>query len=123
MEFIQPYFESFGLPFCAVLVFVALDVVFGFAGAVINKEVSSQKMREGVGHKLGIVGAIVLSMIVEAACDYVNLGIEVPVVGATAAYLVLMEAWSVCENLVKMNPELSGLPIFSLIKKAVDSNE
>lgn len=123
MDFIQPYFTDFGLPFCAVLVFVALDVVFGFAGAVVNKEVSSQKMREGVGHKLGIIGAIALAMVVEACCDYVDLGIDVPVVGATAAYLVLMEAWSVCENLVKMNPELESLPVFSLIKKAIDTDD
>lgn len=123
MEIIQPYFANFALPFCAVLVFVALDIVFGFSCAVINKEVSSQKMREGIGHKLAIVGAIVLAMIVEAACDYVNLGIDVPVVGATAAYLVLMEAWSVCEILVKMNPELANLPIFSLVKGALDTKD
>lgn len=120
---LAPYVSDFGVPFVIVLVAVLMDMVFGLACAIVNKEVSSSKMREGIGHKLAIIGAMVVAMFVEAGCDFIDLGVTVPVVGVTAAYLTLMECWSVCEILVKMNPDLTNAPIFSLVKSSVDANE
>ena len=34
----------------AACVMMAMDVITGFAGAVVTKTVSSTKMREGIGH-------------------------------------------------------------------------
>lgn len=120
LPIIQPYLNQFGIPFVIVLVAVSLDIVFGIACAIVNNEVSSSKMREGIGHKLGIIGTMLVAMFLEGCCSFIDLGFDVPVVGVTAAYLTLMEAWSVCEILVKLNPELSGVPIFSLLKTQVD---
>ena len=41
------------------------DLVSGFAAAVINKEVSSSKMREGLAHKMVLLLFIALSLAVE----------------------------------------------------------
>lgn len=117
---LQPYLSSFGIPLTIVLVAVLLDILFGFACAVLNNEVSSSKMREGIGHKLGIIGTMLVAMFLEGCCSYIDLGFDVPVVGVTAAYLTLMEAWSVCEILVRLNPDLANVPIFSLLKAQVD---
>ena len=35
----------------AAVAFMCMDMLTGFIGAVINKCVSSSKMREGIGHK------------------------------------------------------------------------
>lgn len=123
VQALQPYFNSFGIPLIIVLVAVLLDILFGLACAVLNNEVSSSKMREGIGHKLGIIGTMLVAMFLEGCCSYIDLGFDIPVVGVTAAYLTLMEAWSVCEILVRLNPDLANVPIFSLLKTQVDKEQ
>ncbi|THG38222.1 phage holin family protein [Adlercreutzia caecimuris] len=43
-------------------VMIVLDVVFGFAGAIKQKDVQSSKLRDGLWHKAGSWGLLPLPM-------------------------------------------------------------
>lgn len=113
--------QGFAPFFVAVVIAEVLDMVFGLSNAVINKEVSSSKMREGISHKIGILGLLIASAFVEVCCSFMDLPIDLPIVAGVAAWLVLMEVGSICEILVKMNPELANAPVLSIFDVAFDS--
>lgn len=113
--------QGFAPFFVAVVIAEVLDMVFGLSNAVINKEVSSSKMREGISHKVGILGLLVASAFVEICCSFMELPIDLPIVAGVAAWLVLMEIGSICEILVKMNPDLANAPVLSMFDVALDT--
>ena len=121
VEDLIAHVQGYGIPVVAVVLASLLDMAFGFGAAVLNKEVSSSKMREGIARKLGILGLVVVAIFVELGTCYVGLPVNVPVVGGVAAWLVLMELISVCETLTKLNPELASSPLLSVLKCAFDS--
>ena len=41
--------------------------------------------------------------------QYVDLGIQIPIVGAVVTYICIMELISIMENMCAVNPELSAL--------------
>ncbi|NGM16944.1 hypothetical protein GMI70_02795 [Eggerthellaceae bacterium zg-893] len=106
---------------------MALDVVTGFAGAAKSKAVASGKMREGLWHKAGFFGLILLAFAYETAAALVNieagsagLGVavpELPAVSGACVFVVATEAVSVCENLCVLNPEIARLPGIRAIKR------
>ena len=101
-------------------VMIVLDIVFGFAGAVRCKDVQSSKLRDGLWHKAGFVGLIVLAYVIQYAAAYADLGFEVPSVMAVCVYVIVTEMVSVIENLCVLNPNLVNSPlgvIFSKVPK------
>lgn len=99
-----------------VAAFIGLDVASGLAQAVMNKELCSTKLRDGLSHKAAFVFAVALAYAVEWGAGAVDLGLEVPIVGPTAAYICLTEIVSCAENLCKLNPELRGSKLMELFK-------
>lgn len=102
------------------LALMVLDVLLGLAGAVKNKDVQSSKMREGLWHKAGSVGLIVLAYVLDVAVDHVDLGVIFPGVVIVCAYIILMEVGSCLENLVVLNPELRNNPIMKVFATRED---
>lgn len=102
------------VPFLAMLVFVALDVIFGLCKAFSTHTFDSSKMRQGLWHKCALIGVDLMAYITELACQFMDfsaIGLEdftVPIVGAVTGYIVLMELGSILESLCVMNPELAG---------------
>lgn len=96
------------------LVLMGLDILLGLAGAIKDKDVQSSKMREGLWHKAGSIGLIVLAYVLEVAVDHVDLGVIFPGVVIVCAYIILMEVGSCLENLVVLNPELRNNPIMKV---------
>lgn len=96
------------------LVLMGLDIVLGLAGAVKDKNVQSSRMREGLWHKAGSIGLIVLAYILEVAVDHVDLGLVFPGVLAVCGYIIVMEVGSCLENLVILNPELKYNPVMQV---------
>ena len=62
-----------------VFLLVLIDYVTGVVNAVMHSELSSEKMRRGLGHKFAYLAIICLALIVEYGSGYINLGIELPV--------------------------------------------
>ena len=107
--------------FWLILVFFAamlLDYVTGTLAARKRGEWSSTRAREGLYHKLGIAGALILSVLIDivvglAADAVIRLpmqfrGLFSPL---SAVWFIITEFGSVCENLTKLGV---ALPAFLL---------
>lgn len=98
-----------------VLGFIGADVVTGLASAWLTHTVSSKKMRAGVQHKAGEL----LGMAAMVGIDYSMPLIDVPLpfsfTKVLAVYLVVMETISIFENVIMLNPEISG-PLGKLLE-------
>lgn len=107
-----------------VFLLVLIDYVTGLVNAIMHGELSSEKMRKGLGHKFAYLAIICVALIVEYGSDYINLGIELPVFMPVCTGICLIEITSIMENCVKINPELSDsniLNIFNIERK--DNND
>lgn len=77
------------------LAFMLADIITGIIQAVINKNLDSQKMREGLLRKLGLILIIILGFIIRYAFN-------IPIISkAIVIYILLMESLSILENLKK----------------------
>lgn len=92
-----------------VVGFILADIVTGILQAIYNGDINSTKLRQGLFHKLSEVLAVAFSMGIEYACDYIELGVDVPVFKTVAIYICIMELVSVLENLCEINPALAKL--------------
>lgn len=97
----------------AAVVGMVLDFVFGFANACMHHEVSSEKMRVGLWHKVSFVGAIILGVYLQwvESVGHISayLGVDVPAVSVICVIICAIEAVSIFENLKKMNPDIPDL--------------
>ena len=103
-----------------------IDYITGVVNAIMHGELSSRKMREGLGHKFTYLVVICVALIVEYGSEYINLGIELPVFIPACAGICLTEITSIIENCVKINPELSSsniLNIFNIDEKENNGKE
>ena len=85
------------------LIFSGLDILTGYIQAVINKNVDSKVMREGLLHKCLLIIAIVIGYVVEFA-----FGISA-VAQAITVYICIMEVMPILENLKKAGLDLGKL--------------
>lgn len=103
-----------------VFLLVLIDYVTGVVNAIMHNELSSEKMRQGLGHKFAYLAIICVALIVEYGSDYINLGVALPVFIPVCGGICLIEITSIMENCVKINPELSNsniLDVFSTTPK------
>lgn len=124
--FISPIRDSVAaqVGIIAVLVLMALDVIFGLANAFSNKEYTSEKMRKGIAHKCAEFGFIIVGVIVDAAITGgLDIGISAPVLVAICVYLILMEIGSLLETFACMNPALAHSPLFKLLDSVRHESE
>lgn len=109
-----------------IFLLVLIDYITGVVNAIMHGELSSEKMRQGLGHKFAYLAIICVALIVEYGSDYINLGIELPVFMPVCAGICLIEITSIMENCVKINPELKNsniLNIFKIDKKESNGKE
>ena len=85
------------------LIFSVLDILTGYIQAVINKNVDSKVMREGLLHKCLLIVAIVVGYVVEFA-----FGISA-IAQVITVYICIMEVMSILENLKKAGVDLGKL--------------
>ena len=105
----------------AALTLIVCDFVFGFAGAAKNGCISSRKMRDGLWHKFGSIGLMVVASIVDGAlAGGVQLEFTEPVLIVTCLYISMMELVSVVENLTILNPDLADNPLVSKLAAKED---
>ena len=101
--------------FC--LGFIVCDYLSGVIKAVKNKELSSTKMRLGLWHKAGFIGAMALSYACQLAVNYELLPTSFSAVfGGVCVYVIITEGISIFENLCSLSPELRDSPLAALLK-------
>ncbi len=87
----------------ATLIFMIADIITGLIQAVINKNLDSQKMREGILRKALLILVVILSFISQYAFN-------IPAISKVVCiYIILMEVISIFENLKKANVDLGKL--------------
>ncbi len=96
-------FSSVAWQIIAPLVLSGLDILTGYIQALINKNVDSKVMREGLLHKCLLIIAIIIGYIVEFA-----FGIKA-VAQVITVYICIMEIMSILENLKKAGLDLGKL--------------
>lgn len=104
-----------------VFLLALIDYITGVVNAIMHGELSSERMRQGLGHKFAYFAVIFVALIVEYGSGYINLGIKLPVFIPVCVSICLIEITSIMENCMKINPELSGsniLNIFNIDRKA-----
>lgn len=90
-----------------VLAFIALDVVLGTCTAWSKGEISSKKARQGVMHKTGFIGAMLLCNLIDVAQGIADFGYHVPVTVLCAMMIVTCEVMSICEHIQEINPDIN----------------
>ena len=98
----------------APLIFSVADFVTGFIQAVINKNVDSQKMREGLWHKTLLLIIILLGFTLDFTFNlrFVSKSICI--------FIIAMEIVSIGENIKKAGIDLGRLG--DILKEKSDSN-
>lgn len=98
------------IPFFTVAtLFIAMDIVTGWAKALATGTTNSSIMRAGLFHKLGEILAIVFGYVCELSFPYIGIALSVPLVESISTYIVLMEVASIVENIAQINPQLSDV--------------
>ena len=111
-------FSSLGWQIATPIIFSVSDIITGFIQAVINNDVQSKKMRQGLLHKVLIIIILLLSFV---ASITFNISIISKFV---AIYIIVMETISIFENLKKAGINFDELlKIFIIGKKEKKENE
>ena len=87
----------------ATLIFMVADIVTGLIQAIINKNLDSQKMREGILRKSLLILIVLLSFVAQYSF---NISVISKIV---CIYIILMEVISIFENLKKAGIDLGKL--------------
>lgn len=102
----------------AVLFFVATDYITGIVKAIMTGNLSSKKMREGLGHKFAYLALILTSYMIDVFSVHVDLGLPVHVYLVTVGGICLIELTSIIENITQINPELKDVPFMQIFSSA-----
>ena len=105
----------------AALFFVATDYLTGIIKAIMQGSLSSQKMREGLGHKFAYLILVTVAYAIDTVSAHVSLGLPVNVFIATVGGVCLIELTSILENLCEINPELKNKPFMRIFNTNNDS--
>lgn len=99
------HFTSIIWTFFLPLILMILDIITGYYNAWKNKEVSSSRLREGLGKKCGELAYLILGIAFKFAIG------SNAVIYFISIYICFMEIISLTENCSKL-----GVPIPSFIK-------
>lgn len=109
----------------AVLVFTSLDYITGIINAVMHGNLSSTKMREGLGHKFAYLCVFFIAWFIDFEMGHIDIGFHTALTPLVTVGIVLIELSSIIENIGKINPELTEakfMKIFTDYHKEDDSN-
>lgn len=98
----------------AVLFFVMTDYVTGIIKAIMAGNLSSNKMRAGLGHKFTYLILVLVAYMIDTVSAHVDLGLPVHVFLITVGGICLIELTSILENITEINPELRDMPFMQI---------
>ena len=104
----------------AVTFFIITDYVTGVAKAIIQDNLSSKKMREGLGHKFAYFMLVLVAWFIDLVNVHVDLGLPVSVFVCTVGGISLIELTSILENITAINPELADAPFMQIFAQSTD---
>lgn len=102
----------------AVVFFIITDYVTGITKAIMQDNLSSKKMREGLGHKFAYFILVLVAWFIDEIDLHVDLGLPVSVFVCTVGGICLIELTSILENITVINPELAGAPFMQIFSQS-----
>ena len=91
----------------AVLVFIIMDYITGIVGAVMRGNLSSTKMREGLGNKFTYLCVFFIAWFIDFEMSHIDIGFHSALTPMVTIGIVLIELSSIVENIGKINPQLA----------------
>ena len=107
-------------PIMIALVFNAVDIVTGVISALKNKDIESNKLRDGLFKKVGFIICYFVAWLVDTQGDIIGFHIDVSILPILIIYVCTTELVSILENICKINPDLLPdklMQIFHLTNK------
>lgn len=98
----------------AVLFFSSTDYLTGVIKASIQGNLSSKRMREGLGHKLAYLILTLVAWFIDTLNTHLSLGFPINILTCTASGVCLIELTSIIENIAIINPDLKDAPFMSV---------
>lgn len=105
----------------AATFFIITDYVTGVTKAIMQNNLSSQKMREGLGHKFTYFILTLVAWFIDLVNLHVDLGLPVSVFVCTVGGICLIELTSILENITAINPELADAPFMQVFTQSTNS--
>lgn len=98
----------------AAMFFITTDYITGVVKAIIQNNLSSKKMREGLGHKFAYIILTLTAWFIDKVNVHIDLGLPVSVFVCTVGGICLIELTSILENITEINPELADAPFMQI---------
>lgn len=100
------------------------DIAVGFVGAAVRHDISSTKMREGIGHKVMVLVLIAIAYLLNVGLGHVSgIETEIPSTEIVCWYVVVMELASVLENVALAWPEFADTRLFRYFSTFAGSDD
>lgn len=101
----------------AVLFFISTDYITGVIKAIMQGNLSSKKMREGLGHKLAYLVLTLTAWFLDTLNMHISLGFPIHVFTCTISGICFIELTSIIENITAINPELKNAAFMNIFSQ------
>lgn len=101
----------------AVLVFTIMDYVTGIIGAIMHGNLSSTKMRQGLGNKFAYLCVFFIAWFIDFEMGHIDIGFRSALTPIVTIGITLIELSSIIENIGKINPELTQAEFMKIFKQ------
>lgn len=105
----------------AATFFIVTDYVTGVTKAIMQDNLSSKKMREGLGHKFAYFILVLVAWFIDEINLHIDLGLPVSVFVCTVGGVCLIELTSILENITEINPELKNTPFMQIFAQTTNN--
>ncbi len=107
----------------AVFIFIIIDYITGLINAALKNNISSQKMREGLGHKATYIILLSVCYTIDAIQLNTELNLPTKLFPIVSCGILLIELTSIIENVCEINPELKEAKFMEVFEKNNKNNE
>lgn len=101
----------------AVFGFIVMDYITGIVNAIMHKNLSSTKMREGLGHKFTYLCVFFIAWFIDFEMSHIDIGFHSALTPTVTIGIVFIELSSIIENIGKINPELTQAEFMKIFSK------
>lgn len=98
----------------AILFFISTDYATGIIKAITQGDLSSKRMREGLGHKLAYLILTLVAWFIDTLNAHLSLGFPIDTFTCTVTGICLIELTSIIENITAINPELENAAFMNI---------
>ena len=101
----------------AILVFTIMDYITGIINAAMHKNLSSTKMRKGLGHKFAYLCVFFIAWFIDFEMGHIDIGFHTTLTPIVTVGIVLIELSSIIENINNINPKLKNVPFMTIFSE------